>query len=366
MVARRIVHPTNRRRVLLPKQHSGQSVRSVQRRVHRRTFAASNTDIINSGSAQPGLLFQFTDCTTFADSAITENKGQYEQAKSINYQITDSAGTGLTGALVAVYDVDNAIQTGIQTSTSGAVPQINARFFRQDHGSAAVTKSPFTIRIRKYGYTYLGFSSTVADKIDQEVRLVDNTTLVSTEAQAAAITGISLNFSTETVTITEDCTTQRLYDYYQYQLAQSANMAYGEDLVRSGDSFNLDDWDMTVDGCTYTGDVTTTGTVSVINSGVFNGDRTDTNGTVFADVQLTFTGLKSGTEVQIHQGTTQIVFEENITDGDFVATVPAITGSINVHVMANGYQFVRFALNIATADITIPVSQPLDRQYENP
>ena len=90
------------------------------------------------------------------------------------------------------------------------------------------------------------------------------------------------------------------------------------------------------------------GSVTIISDGgttptVRNGTGASTT-LALPDVQLTLTGLKSGTEVQIHQGTTQVVFEENITDGDFVATVPANTGSINVHVMANGYQFVRFAL----------------------
>jgi hypothetical protein len=65
-------------------------------------------------------------------------------------------------------------------------------------------------------------------------------------------------------------------------------MAYGEDLIRTGDSFNLDDWAMAVDGCTYTGNATTTNLITLPNGGVFNGTRTDVNGTVNAAEVLTY------------------------------------------------------------------------------
>ena len=224
-------------------------------------FADSNTYIIEA-AAQAGLLFRFVDCTTFDVSKINGNTGNYEQLKSIKYTIADASGTGLTGVKVAVYDNTGSVQGGgVQTSSGGTVPAINARFFRKNHNVSTPSNfAPFDIRIRRYGYVYLGFSSAVSDPIEQEIRLVVNEDLVSSEAQAAAITGISLNFSTETVTITEDADTQKLYDFYQYQLDQTENFVYGEDLSRAGNAFDLDDWDMVVDGCMYTGDIDTTGT----------------------------------------------------------------------------------------------------------
>ena len=279
------------------------------------TFADSNTNIIDSSGANSSLLFTFIDCTTFADNKITNTRGNYKQGKSINYTLTNSAGVGLTGAKVAVYDNAGAIQDGIKTSASGAVDTINAVFFDRAHGSTSVNKAPFDIRIREYGYTYLGFQSAVSEPIKQEVRLADNTTLVSTEAQAAAITGISLNFGTETVTITQDADTQKLYDYYQYQLAQTTNMAYGEDLIRTGDSFNLDDWDMVVDSCTYTGDATTTGLITLPNNGVFNGTRTDANGTVFPPQPISITNISAGSRLQIYNVTTSTERVNEVVSG---------------------------------------------------
>ena len=236
-------------------------------------------------SSQPAGGVTCIDCTTFDDSKVSDttannSRGFIHQAKSINYTVTDSAGTGLNGALVAVYDNTGAVQGGgVKTSTSGSVSEIVAIFYRFQNDPPSVNRAPFDIRIRKYGYIYRGFSSAVSDPIKSEIRLSDNSQLVSTEAQAAAISGISLNFATSTLTITSNTTTQQLYDYYQYQLAQSAQMPYGEDLVRSGDSFDLSDWDMVVDGATYTGSVTTTGTITLQNGAELIGTRTDTNGT---------------------------------------------------------------------------------------
>ena len=279
------------------------------------TFADSNTNIIDSSGANSGLLFTFIDCTTFADGKITNTNGNYKQGKSINYTLTNSAGVGLTGAKVAVYDNAGAIQDGIKTSASGAVDTINAIFFDRPHNSTSVNKAPFDIRIRLDGYVYLDFQSAVSESIKQEIRLAVNSQRVDVGANAAAITGISLNFATETVTITQDADTQKLYDYYQYQLAQTANMAYGEDLIRTGDSFNLDDWAMAVDGCTYTGDATTTDLITLPNGGIFNGTRTDANGTVLAPRSVSITQLAAGSVVRVYNTTTSAQVVNQVVAG---------------------------------------------------
>jgi hypothetical protein len=278
-------------------------------------FADSNNTLINSGGANSSLLFTFIDSTTFVDSKITHTNGKYKQAKSINYTITDSGGTGLTGAKVAVYDNAGALQDGIKTSASGAVDVINAVFFDRPHGSTSTNKAPFDIRIRLDGYVYIGIQSAVSEPIKQEVRLVVNSQRVDTGANAAAITGISFNFTTETVTITSDNNTQKFYDYYQYQIAQDAQLQYGEDLIRTGISFNLDDWDMVVDGCTYTGDATTTGLITLPNGGVFNGTRTDANGTVEPDQPISITNISAGSRMRIYNVTTSTETVNTVVSG---------------------------------------------------
>jgi hypothetical protein len=329
------------------------------------TFASSLTNIIDAGSASSGLLFSFIDCTTFADGDISNSNGQYEQLKSINYTVTDASGTGLSGVKVAVYDTVGDVQGGgVQTSSSGAVSQINARFFRKNHGAAAVSKAPFDIRIRKYGYTYLGFQSSVAEPIKQEVRLAVNSRLASTEAQAAAISGIALNFSTETVTITSNQTSQSLYDYYQYQLYQTSNMAYGEDLILSGTAFDLSDWDIVVDGATYTGDITTTGTITLSNGGLIVGTATDSVGTTSVST-LTLTGLQSNSEVRVFNAgtTTELAGVEN-SGTTFAANISASSVDIVVHSL--GYEYQKIEGADTSSNLTLPIQQRVDRNYRNP
>lgn len=316
-----------------------------------------------SGSTSGGVTC--IDSTTFTDSDITDSgSGFVYQAKSINYTLTDLSGTGLTGAKVAVYDTDGSLQGSLQTSSSGAVNEIVATFFKWQNASPSANKAPFDIRVRKYGYTYLGFQSAVSEPIKQQIRLRDNTNLLSTEAQAAAITGISLDFTTETVTITQNADTQKLYDYYQYQLAQTAQMQYGEDLVRTGTSFDLDDWDMVVDGCTYTGDITTTGTISRLNAGLIIGAATDTNGTTTV-TELTLTGLQANSEVRVYQAgtTTEIDGVEN-SSTTFETTTSESSVDIVVHAL--GYEYQRLNGVDTSQNLTLPISQRVDRNYSNP
>jgi len=287
-------------------------------------FSDSNTTIIQA-AASPNLNFKFIDCTTFADGKISHNKGNYKQGKSINYEITDSSGVGLSDALVAVYDTNSLLQTGIQTSTSGSVSEIEAIFFDKPHGQSATTLSPFIIRIRKYGYTYLGFSSAVSDSIKQEVRLVVNSDLVSNETQAQAITGIDLDFANSTLTIDGSVTPQDLYDYYQYQLAQSANMQYAEEFTKTGNHFDLGNWNLIVDGVTYNGDFTTGGTITLSNSGVVVGTSIDQNGTTVL-LPWSVDNVEATATLQLYNVTKSLEIE-NITVG----------GTAGSKVTASGY-----------------------------
>ena len=288
-------------------------------------FSDSNGTIVSSASAKLNLNFKFIDCTTFSESKISDPNGNYKQGKSINYEITDSNGVGLSDVLVAVYDTNSLLQTGIQTSSSGSVSEIEAIFFDKLHGQSATTLSPFVIRIRKYGYTYLGFSSAVSDSIKQEVRLVVNPDLVSNETQAQAIAGINLDFATSTLTISGSVTSQDLYDYYQYQLAQSANMQYAEEFTKTGNHFDLGNWNLIVDGVTYNGDFTTGGTITLSNGGVVVGTSIDQNGTTVL-LPWSVDNVEATATLQLYN-VTQSLEIENITVG----------GSAGSKVTASGY-----------------------------
>jgi len=268
-------------------------------------FDIASLDTVLFLSGQTGGTTTLIDCTTFGDSDITDSgSGSVLQGKSVNYTVTDSSGVGLSGVKVAIYDTDGTIQDALRTSSSGTVDEIVTVFNRYINSAPSLNKAPFDIRIRKYGCVYLDFQSLISEPIKQEVRLADNDRIVLSKSDAAALTGIDINFNTTTLTITSDHGFQNLYDYYQRQLEYSAKLEFAEEWVRTGNSFDLYDWDMVIDGCTYTGDVTTTGLITLLNGAIFNGTRTDANGTVYPDQPISITNISAGSRMRIYNVTT--------------------------------------------------------------
>tara|TARA_R110002020_G_scaffold10785_5_gene40953 strand:- start:3844 stop:5994 length:2151 start_codon:yes stop_codon:yes gene_type:complete len=308
------------------------------------TFADSVTNIINSDSAQSSLLFTFTDCTTFADGKITANKGQYTQAKSINYTVADTSGTGLTGVKVAVYDTDGDIQTGIQTSSSGAVTQIEAVFFDKAHGASATTKSPFDIRLRKYGYEYQEFQSAVSEPIKQEYRLPTNAVTVLSEAAASALTFITIDFAAKTVTVQRERTLSEIYDYCQSQLALDANMDEQEFLTsQDGVTFTFaDDWDLILDTSGKVGSASGK-TLVFGGAGVLNMrdsrnmiDNLTVNGDLDINEAVTLTGCTITGDAAINTGDNDTLAFDGVTisgdttnDGGNTLTITATSSTLS-------------------------------------
>jgi hypothetical protein len=66
--------------------------------------------------------------------------------------------------------------------------------------------------------------------------------VVATSAVAAAMTGISLDFTTKTATITSANSIQNVYDYYQYQLQQTNQLFTTDDTSISGNVINWGTW----------------------------------------------------------------------------------------------------------------------------
>ena len=90
---------------------------------------------------------------------------------------------------------------------------------------------------------------------------------------------------------------------------------------------------------------------------------------VNSNVSVTLTGLKNPTEVRVFNAGTQTersgTGNENVTNGTHTFSVPSGT-AIDISILSLGYQNTRILNFSTTADATIPVSQVLDRQYENP
>jgi hypothetical protein len=84
---------------------------------------------------------------------------------------------------------------------------------------------------------------------------------------------------------------------------------------------------------------------------------------------LTLTGLKNPTEVRVFQAgtTTEIAGQETITSGTFTGEIDAGTyPTVDISILALGYQNTRLTnIDMSAGNVSIPVQQIIDRQYQN-
>jgi len=109
-------------------------------------------------------------------------------------------------------------------------------------------------------------------------------------------------------------------------------------------------------------------TINVVNGGSTptyrNGAGAST--TVNNNVNVTLTGLKNPTEVRVFSAGTQtpLAGQEDVTLGEFTFSVGSGV-AVDISILSLGYQNMRILTYSTTSDVTLPISQQVDRQYEN-
>ena len=114
------------------------------------------------------------------------------------------------------------------------------------------------------------------------------------------------------------------------------------------------------------------GTLTITN---LNGSNTDVTkclaprgGTVVVvnPATLTLTGLQNPSEVRVYEAgtTTEVAGQENVTTGTFAATIQ--TSSVDIVIVSLDFQIERLEGIDTTSDITLPIQQRVDRNFNNP
>lgn len=114
------------------------------------------------------------------------------------------------------------------------------------------------------------------------------------------------------------------------------------------------------------------GTLTVTN---LNGANLDVNKTfarrggsvtVVNPANLTLTGLQNPSEVRVYEAgtTTEVAGQENVTTGEFSATIQ--TSSVDIVIASVTFQNIRLLAVDTSNDISLPIQQRFDRNYENP
>jgi len=283
--------------------------------------------------------------------------GRIYEAYSVRPVVVDAAGAGVQDVLLSLLDASGSagwwtskdasfepVKTATLTTNAsgtiiGTIGQgeaglvIRNRWTRtSEYVSGATNYGPFTLRVRKYGFNYIKKTSLdYTARTTETVAMVPNTLLTQTNpATVAAYTTLE--------------TPQKFYDYVQYWMSLAANVAVDLDLTRSGSLINAGALNVVIDATaasvfalagntltikasTYTGDMTTTGVITLANGATFVGTRTDANGTIAPPKTVSVTGLTAGSRLRIYNTTTATEVVNQIVAGtSYSATYNEGTG----------------------------------------
>ncbi len=236
--------------------------------------------------------------------------GLFYEGYSVAPSILDLGGDPIADVTLALIDKDgnagwtvskdasfNPVkQTILKTNASGTVTNsaigtgekalvTRSRWSRlSEYVSQAINYYPFTLKARKYGYVYI---SEAADFTERTVLTkflsADGNITETNAATVAAYTTLE--------------TTAKLYDRCRYFESLDANIGVNLPITRSGTLINAGSYNVVIDATaaqafalsgntitikasTYTGDMTTTGVITLANGAQFVGTRTDANGTI--------------------------------------------------------------------------------------
>lgn len=197
--------------------------------------------------------------------------------------------------------------------------------------AGATQYGPWTVRARKYGYLEAGGARSYANNAAETLIISVDAAITQTDAATvAAYTTIE--------------NSAKLYDRYQYFLSLAANIKTDNGLTRSGTLIDAGSYNVVIDATaasafalagntitikasTYTGDMTTTGVITLANGATFVGARTDANGTVAPPKTVSITGLTAGTRLRIYNTTTAAEVVNQIVAGtSYSATYNEGTG----------------------------------------
>jgi hypothetical protein len=176
--------------------------------------------------------------------------------------------------------------------------------------TGATAFGPWTIRARNYGYLETGGARSYQNGATEALfMLVDPAITQTNGATVAAYTTLE--------------NPAKFYDRYQYYLSLAANIKIDNGLSRSGSLINAGNYNVIIDATaaqafslvgntitikasTFTGNMTTTGLITLVNGATFFGARTDATGTITV-TNFLISNIIAGSRVLIRRTDTQIV-----------------------------------------------------------
>jgi hypothetical protein len=147
-------------------------------------------------------------------------------------------------------------------------------------------------------------------------------------ANAAAITGVAFNFGTKTMTVTGTLTVQQIYDAYQYQLNQVANLQTPNESTVANGQTNYVGWTINNSGTITPGtSLTSIRANTITNTGTITAIYQDNNGT---STTWEFQDVEVGTSLIVYDGSgvTKYFQGEVATAGTYRYYIPPMATGV--------------------------------------
>jgi hypothetical protein len=321
---------------------------------------------------------------TFVNPDFTVLRGSLINSSDIttiafryNFKVQDASNVAIQNAKVFIVDGHSDVVVNAESTDANGL--INSHLFDYD-GDVCLQNSTFAGNTKtnrashvRSAYKYGFLSKNDAVTIDQDTK--DFTALL-----------LNLNI-TETNKVAVDAYTEidtsaKFYDRASAYLEDNFGTYLDFVVNRSGSLIDAGAYNVTIDATAstafditgnlitikasiFTGDMTTTGVITLANGVSFNGTRTDANGTVSPNSVLTLTGLQANSEVRVYIAgtTTEIAGVENSGTTFVDATIAVNSVDIVIHNVQYEYQKIEAA--DTSSNLTLPIQQRFDRNYSN-
>jgi hypothetical protein len=322
-----------------------------------------------SSDTNQTLTFIDADFDVFTFSWIGSGGTNLRVREDYNYVPTvldQATQTAITSGRIYIENLAGTEVHNEALDGSGQVGELILRAgqYRRATGNTRTDETPHTIKVRCYGYLFQEFPVDIDARTVTNLSQIENNFVVANESTAGAYTGITVNGSAETITVSSNHTLQEVYDYCNWWAAQSANMQYDMPMITS-DGVNflmVSGWDFVVSS-TYT--VTAEGQTLTLSGGgsfTISGDFTGliTDGTN-SRVPITLTGVADGSRYRIEETSGGSLIANGTQSGTGDITVyDTITANLGITVKVRLYGYLPFETNATAtkaAGATVVVSQ---------
>ena len=246
-----------------------------------------------------------------------------------NFKVQNASSVAIQNAKVFIVDQNNDIVVNVASTDANGL--INSHLYNYDgeiclqyatfSGLTKTNRENHTRSVYKYGFLLKSDTVAINQDIKDFVSLLPDFSITESNKATVDAYPITVSIVTNTINVTGDNTTvqnltsAQLYDLLASYLEDNFG-SYTEFFVtRSGDEINATGYNVNLSYINYTGDMVTDQVITLSNGSLFNGVRTDANGTIYPDQPISITNISAGSRLRIYNVTTGVETVNTVVSG---------------------------------------------------